>query len=270
MRRAAIAALTMTIVWTTTAAVAELASKADGESITANAGAKRTALDRLQATFTNFTFEEFGPSEVPGLYTAFVNGRPIYYVPGEGEGEDYLIFGQVFTADGVDLTAAAIQRHARKRMAGLDLAVAVPIGSTDPSAIEIIEFTNPDCGFCRALDKYLRSRAEEGAHIRRRIVFSTTNGQSRAKAIHVLCADDADAAFAEIYAGKARDLNRCAEGEAALEAHLTVSAEAGVTGTPTLLLDGKAVTGFRQGEVEAFLQSKAATTMKVSGRNSGD
>ena len=207
---------------------------------------------------------------MPGLYTAFVNGRPIYYVPGSNQGDDYLIFGQVFTADGVDLTAQAVQRHARERMDKLDLSIAVAIGSDDPDAAEIIEFTNPDCGYCRGLDKFLRARTEEGASIRRRIVFSPAGPQARAKSIHVLCAEDADAAFAEIYAGKTRELNRCSEGEAALDEHLRVSASAGVTGTPTLLLDGKLVTGFRQGEVEAFLQSKAGSTMQVSGRNSGD
>ncbi len=40
-----------------------------------------------------------------------------------------------------------------------------------------------------------------------------------------------------------------------METHAKLVSSVGITGTPTLIIDGKLVSGFQQAEIEAFLSS---------------
>ena len=80
--------------------------------------------------------------------------------------------------------------------------------------------------------------------------------EAAAKAEHILCSSDKEAAFKSIYAGSAPAVLRtCAEGRTKVEAHARIVGSAGITGTPTLIAGGKLISGFQQAEIEAFLSS---------------
>lgn len=226
-----------------------------GNLISSSVGEQDLTLQRaeqkLQATFSNLTFSDFEPSPVPGFFQVSSDGRLIYYSPDP----ELLIFGQVFNAEGIDLTALEIGDRQRETLAHLDLSGALEIG--DPDGLEVVEFTNPDCPYCRQLDTYLRSKAAEGLRIKRKIIFTARQSASAKKALSVLCADDPEAAFATLFRGGKVPPASCAFGQERLSAHTAISDQVGVTGTPSLLIAGEFLTGFPKAKLEAFLQSAA-------------
>lgn len=209
---------------------------------------------RLQQTFTNLKFENFAPSPLKGpIYQAMAGGRLLYYAP-ESE---HLIFAAVYDRGGINLTALAEETATRRKLAKIDTGAALAIGPADAPAV--IEFTDPECPYCRALDRFWAAKAAEGKPVRRLILFVTgIHAGASAKAEHILCSGDKEAAFKAIYEGAAPEkLLSCAEGRAELEAQTRVVAEAQIGGTPTLIAGSQVISGFRQAELESFLGSAA-------------
>lgn len=211
--------------------------------------ALQQAEEQMRASFSNLTFSDFERSPVPGFFQVSAGGRLIYYSPDP----ELLIFGQVFNNKGEDLTARELAERQTENLASVDLAEALTLG--DPNGIEIVEFTNPDCPYCRQLDAFLRTKMAEGIPIKRTVVFTTRQGRSAEKALSVLCSDDPASAFETLFRGGTVPPASCPEGQERLSAHTSVSDQVGVSGTPSLLIAGRFVTGFPKAELEAFLQS---------------
>lgn len=221
--------------------------------VLANAAAE--AERQLRQTFTNLQFEDFEPAPVTGpIYQASAGGRIIYYAP-ESE---HILFASIFDKNGVNLTALAQEKGAAKRLKAIDTEKALAIGPA--GAPTVIEFTDPDCPYCRALDRYWAVKAAEGKPVRRLIYFvSGIHPEAAAKAEHILCSADKAAAFKAIYAGAApATLRKCPEGRGKVEADAKLVAEVGIGGTPTLIAGGKLISGFQQAEIESFLAGPAA------------
>jgi thiol:disulfide interchange protein DsbC len=238
------------------AAPSALMAQDDTEETRALGDAAREAETHLKQSFGNLRFEDFGPSPVEGpIYQANAGGRMIYYAPKS----DHLLFAALYDRNGVNVTALTQDAMARKRLAKLDLSGALVIGPKD--APSVMEFTDPDCPYCRALDRYWATKAAEGKAVRRHIIFVTgIHPQAAAKAEHILCATDPEAAFKAIYGGAApAKLIQCESGHARVAAQGKAVSQLGVSGTPTLILDGKLISGFQQGEIEAFLDTKKAS-----------
>ncbi|MBS88261.1 thioredoxin fold domain-containing protein [Novosphingobium sp. FGD1] len=219
------------------------------------AAAAREAESELRQTFTNLQFEDFGPAPVKGpIYQASAGGRIIYYAP-ESE---HLLFAEVYDRNGQNLTALAQNSTAARKLAAIDTSKALAIGPE--GAPVVLEFTDPDCPYCRALDRFWAAKAAEGKPVRRLIFFvSGIHPEAAAKAEHVHCSPDKEAAFKAIYAGAApAQLRKCAEGKARVEADAGVVRSVGITGTPTLIAEGKIISGFRQAEIEEFLAGTKA------------
>lgn len=217
-------------------------------------GPAEEAQRQLRQTFTNLQFEDFGLAPVKGqLYQASAGGRIIYYAPQT----DHLLFAAVYDRSGVNITAIAQDALARKRLDQIDETKALAIGP--PGAPKVIEFTDPDCPYCRALERFWNSKATEGKSVRRLIYFvSGIHPQAASKAEHIYCSPDREAAFRSIYAGQTpAKLLTCPEGAAKIAADAKTVAAMGVSGTPTLFLDGRLISGFQQGEIQAFLDEKA-------------
>lgn len=226
--------------------------KAEAKAINAAAEA---AQRQLHQTFTNLQFEEFGPAPVKGeIYQAIAGGRVVYYAPAS----EHVLFATVYDKNGVNLTAVAQEASTRQRLRLVDPAQALAIGPQD--APSVIEFTDPDCSYCRALDKFWAAKAAEGKPVRRLIYFVTgIHPQAAAKAEHILCSPDKEVAFRAIYAGAAPEkLSTCEAGAIKVKADAETVRKLGIAGTPTLIADGKLVSGFQQAELEAFLESKKA------------
>jgi len=211
------------------------------------------AQQQLKQSFSNLSFEDFALAPVHGpLYQANAGGRIVYYAP-ESE---HLLFAAIFDRNGVNLTALAQDSAVRERLDAIDQSQALVLGPAD--APQVLEFTDPDCPYCRALDRFWSSKAAEGKPVRRIIFFvSSIHPTAASKAEHILCARDRTAAFRAIYEGAApAALEQCAAGHAQLAAHDAVVKAVGLSGTPTIILDGKRLSGFQQGEIEAWLTER--------------
>lgn len=212
--------------------------------------AARDAESSLRQNFANLSFENFGPSPLKGpVYQATAGGQILYYAP-ESE---HILFATVYDKSGVNVTALAQQDLARNQLKSVDPAQALAIGPID--APTVIEFTDPDCPYCRALDRFWHSQAAQGRPVRRLIYFvGGIHPQAAAKAEHILCSPDPAAAQRRLYAGEAPStLLTCEEGAATVAAHAATVKAMGISGTPTLFLDGRMISGFQQAEIEAFL-----------------
>ncbi|MCP3731326.1 DsbC family protein [Sphingomonas sp. MG17] len=217
------------------------------------AAAAREAQQALRQTFTNLQFEDFGPAPVKGpIYQAIAGGRIIYFAPESG----HLLFAAMYDRNGVNVTALAQDASARKRLGAIDTSQALAIGPA--GARQVIEFTDPDCPYCQALDRYWGAKAAEGKEVRRLVFFvSGIHPQAAAKGEHILCSPDPAAAFKAIYAGATpKALLKCPEGARKVAAQAEIVRKLGISGTPTLFLDGKMISGFQQAEIEAFLDTR--------------
>ena len=211
------------------------------------------AQQQLRQTFTNLNFEDFGPAPVKGpLYQAIAGGRIIYFAPESG----HLLFAAVYDRNGLNVTAMAQDASARKRVGAIDPAGALVIGPA--GAPQVIEFTDPDCPYCHALDRFWAAKAAEGKQVQRLIYFvSGIHPEAAAKAEHILCSPDKVAAFKAIYAGaRPAALLKCDAGRDKVLKDALATKKMGVSGTPTLFVDGKLISGFQQAELEAFLEQK--------------
>ncbi|CCW16541.1 Thiol:disulfide interchange protein DsbC [Sphingobium indicum BiD32] len=233
--------------------VSEIGGQADAKALNQAAD---VAQRQLRQTFTNLQFDEFELSPVKGaIYQAVAGGRMIYYAPAS----EHILFATIFDRNGVNLTALAQQVSTAKRLQVIDPAQALGIGPAD--APTVIEFTDPDCPYCRALDKFWAAKAAEGKPVRRMIYFvSGIHPDAAAKAEHILCSANKEAAFRAIYAGSApKVLMTCETGAAKIKADAETVRKLGIGGTPTLIIDGKLVSGFQQAELEVFLEGQNST-----------
>lgn len=211
---------------------------------------------QLHQTFTNLKFEEFGPAPVKGpIYQASAGGRIVYFAPQS----EHLLFAAVYDKNGVNLTALAQDSGTRRKLGAIDPAKALAIGP--PNAPVVIEFTDPDCPYCQALERFWNAKAAENKPVRRLVYFvSGVHPDAAAKAEHILCAPDGQAEFKAVYAGrKPTALRKCATGRAKVEADADLVGKIGITGTPTLIVDGQIISGFQQAELEAFLEKTKAS-----------
>lgn len=228
-------------------AVPAIAGENKGDPLPAAAA---EAEHQLKQTFTNLQFEDFGPAPVKGpIYQALAGGRMVYFAPES----DHLLFAAIYDKNGTNLTALAQDASARKRMAAIDPADALVIGPA--GAPKVIEFTDPDCPYCQALDRFWAAKAAEGKPVQRLIYFvSGIHPEASAKAEHILCSPDKAAAFKALYSGQhPPTLRKCAAGAATVARDAEAVRKMGISGTPTLIVDGKLISGFQQAELEAFL-----------------
>lgn len=210
----------------------------------------KSAEAQLHQSFANLQFKDFAPSPLRGpIFQASAGGKILYYAPES----DHLLFATIYDKNGVNLTALSQDAAARSRLKDLDPGQALVVGP--PDAPLVIEFTDPDCPYCRALDRFWAAKAAEGKPVRRQIYFvSGIHPAAASKAEHILCAKDREAAFRATYAGEPpMPLNTCADGAAQVRANGEAVQAMGLSGTPTLILDGHILSGFQQAEIEAWL-----------------
>lgn len=253
-RRLAAALLSLPVFLASGAALAQ--QKGDDATL---ATAAAEAEQQLHQSFSNLQFEDFGPSPISGpIYQAMAGGRVIYFAPKS----QHLIFAAVYNKDGINLTALAQEQVAQRKLKVIDPAKAFAIGPA--GAPTVIEFTDPSCPYCMALERFWEAKAAEGKPVRRLIYFvSVIHPDAASKAEHILCSADPQAELKAVYSGRVpATLKQCPEGRKKIEEDAKIVTSVGISGTPTVIVDGKVLTGFQQAELEAFLdrhvQPKAA------------
>ncbi|MEM9880811.1 MAG: DsbC family protein [Pseudomonadota bacterium] len=209
-----------------------------------------SAQEQMQQSFQQLAITSFKPAPIDGLYQAFIGDKIVYYSPDP----ELLFFGQIYDVSGKNLTADALQQALHSALGSIDTASALAIGRED--APTVIEFSNPDCGYCQALERFWASKEAEGYTFRRLIFFvAPPNFPTAAKKVeHILCSPDPAAEMKAVYGGAVpQTLLSCEMGKERLRAHGQTAGDAGVSGTPTLIVDGRVISGFRTADIQAFL-----------------
>jgi thiol:disulfide interchange protein DsbC len=204
--------------------------------------------DQLSQILPNTTIDGFGPTPIPGLFEVTAGDQIFYFSP-----TGHLVFGEIWTKDGRSLTAERREQVIAEKIKRLPLQKALTIGN---GPHQVIEFTDPDCPFCRKVDVFFANRSD----VTRHVFFYPIAGlhpKAAAKARYILCSDDRERAMREVYAGAwdSEALPPLANGcqETLLDEHLQLGGMLGVRGTPTIWVDGTAIKGADLAAIAALL-----------------
>lgn len=135
----------------------------------------------------------------------------------------------------------------------LDLTKAVKIGS---GKTMVIEFTDPDCPFCRKAADYLRDKKDISLYI----FFNPLpiHPQAKAKVQYILSAPDRAKAYEEVMHGKfdpkKLEKNITPAGIHLQEEHLAICKANKIDSTPTFMIYGRIIEGFDPKKLDALLK----------------
>jgi len=138
--------------------------------------------------------------------------------------------------------------------ADLDFSKSITVGK-GPKIV--VEFTDPDCPFCRKASKYFDGRSD----VTRQVFFYPLPRHPRAKekARFILSMPDKAKAYHDVMSGKmdaAPQLAATQEGIKLQEEQLEIVKRNKVDSTPTFMIDGRIIVGFDQNKIEEALGAK--------------
>lgn len=136
--------------------------------------------------------------------------------------------------------------------ADIDLSKAITIGSGPQT---VIEFTDPDCPYCRKASKYFETRSD----ITRHVFFYPLprHPKAKEKAQYALSQMDRSSAYREVMSGRmdsvAKITGTTSLGIKQLEEHLDMAKKQKINSTPTFIVNGRIIVGFDQKKIEEAL-----------------
>lgn len=206
-------------------------------------------LAALKKAYPNISAEQVRESEIAGLYEVVSNGAVLYFAP-KG---NYIVFGEIWTPEGKSVTATRREELESRQLQALPLDQAVRIGK-GPNIV--IEFTDPDCPFCRKAAEFFRERTD----VTRFVFFSPLvqlHPDAEKKAAWVLSAKDRVKAYHEVMSGR-KDKETIpapsAEARGLVARHRQLAVRMGVMGTPMFWINGKALQGANIPLLEGLLR----------------
>jgi len=147
----------------------------------------------LTKTFPGIKVGEIRSSDIPGLYEIEAGSNIIYFYPEKG----LLVFGEIWTKDGRNVTAEKRTQLAAAKLKDLPLDKAVKIGN---GRNKVIEFTDPDCPYCRKAAAFFKGRDDVTLYV---FFFPLPiHKDAEAHARYVLCAADKAHALEEVMSGQ--------------------------------------------------------------------
>lgn len=136
----------------------------------------------------------------------------------------------------------------------LDFSKAVVVGSGPKT---VVEFTDPDCPFCRRASKYFDGRKD----VTRHVFFYPLprHPKARDKARYVLSQQDKPGAYQEMMSGRLdaqKSFAATPRGIKLQEEQMEIAKKAKVDSTPTFMINGRIIVGFDVKRIEEALGSK--------------
>ena len=191
----------------------------------------------IKNTFPKLTVDAVQESVVPGLYEITSGANILYYA----RATDNFIFGDIFSKEGTNLTAARRMAVAGKKYDNLDLSKAVKIGN---GPTKVVLFTDPDCPYCRKVDGFL----EKLPNITLYVFFSpiaSLHPAAETKAAYILGSKDQGDTYRKTIAGEFDKKQMKAEsaGIAKMMEQKALAASLGIKGTPVLYINGNLING---------------------------
>jgi thiol:disulfide interchange protein DsbC len=200
----------------------------------------------LRKAFPNLSFETIEQTDITGLYEVVSGMNLFYYYPEK----EYLFFGEIFTKAGKSLTSEKKGEIAAKLVKNLPLDKAVKTGN---GKTEVIEFTDPDCPYCRKAYDFFKARNDV-------IIYTFfapfAHPGAITKVYYILNADDRAKAYREVFEGKSAEQPAAGYSDSVkklAQEHLDLAKSVGVSGTPTFFINGKQVVGADFQKLEKLL-----------------
>lgn len=133
----------------------------------------------------------------------------------------------------------------------MDFSKAIVIGSGPKM---VVEFTDPDCSFCRKAAKFFAQRSDVTQYIF--LLPLPRHPRAKEKAQFVLSQHDKARAYHDVMSGKLDSQQALAITPAGIklqEEHYEIARKNEVTSTPTFMLFGRIIVGFDQKKIEEAL-----------------
>jgi|SRR5271157_3923514 len=212
------------------------------------AGDEEAIRQVVMKSYPNLKVGEVRVSTIPGLYELEIGADILYFFPEK----ELVIFGEIWTKDGRSLTAERREELAAKRLGDIPLDKGIKIGS---GANVVIEFTDPDCPYCRKASAYLQKRNDTTRYVYFLPLPLHKDAENHAR--YILCSGDKAKAYEEVMSGKhdGEKVDTCndAKVSALIKEHRELAAKAGLNATPSFLIHGHVVTGFNIPVIEHLL-----------------
>ncbi len=197
---------------------------------------KATIAKNLQRLSPQLVVQDVRPFDaIPGLYEVRI-GNNIFYTDATG---DHMISGHIFdTAAHADMTQARIEDMNRVDWSTLPLKNAIVSG--DPKGKPVAVFTDPDCPFCRHLEKEMPN--VKGVKVYTFLMpLESIHKHARAKSEAIWCAKDQHKALQAVMLEdkQAADL-KSKDCKTPIAENIALAESLGINGTPTLIAgDGR-------------------------------
>jgi thiol:disulfide interchange protein DsbC len=195
-------------------------------------------MEKFKKSFPWANAESLRKTDVEGMYEVVVPGRIIYYFPEK----EYILVGAILTPSRKNLTEERMNEIATEKIKTLSLEKALKIGS---GKNVVIEFTDPDCPYCRDASKFLSGQENISKYVF--FIPLPMHPDAEAKVRYVFCAKDKEKAYEEAMTGKldGKKYEVCGDEkvEKLISEHKQIAAKMGVNSTPQFWINGKHVSG---------------------------
>ena len=195
------------------------------------------------------------PTPLPDLYEVHSRKGLLYYFPEQG----YIFVGELYDKTGKSLTRETQERLMQEKLASLPLDKALKIGSGPQT---VIEFTDPDCPYCRRGAAYFANRTD----VTRYIYFFplAMHKNAAAKSRFVLSAADPAKAYEEVMTGKYDQGPLPPFKDNGLgDEQKTIGDKFGISSTPIYFVNGQTVRGANAELLDKLLGPSPAPAPKT-------
>lgn len=208
----------------------------------------------IKKAFPQLKIDSVTESQIKGLFEV-VAGQNIFYFYPEKE---LLLVGDMYTTTGQNITGEKkrelkkkTQEQALAKLKDLPLEKAVKVGNGPK---KVIEFTDPDCPYCRRASEGLKKRTDVT-----RYIFLTPLAHPNAitKVYYILNAKDREAAYNEMMEGKPLPATAVEYGKEIKDLaaqHLEYARDLGIDGTPSFFINGQQVVGADMEKINSLLK----------------
>ena len=227
-------------------------SAAYGAAAPASQGTDVNAIEQdLKQTFPQFRFDGFRKTPITGIYEIDAGSQIFYFSP-----QGYLFFGELYSKDGVNITAQRRSELMAAKVKDLPLNDAIKIGSGKNT---VIEFADPVCPFCRRAYEHLAKRKDITLYVFL-YPLAQIHPQAMAMSRYILCSPDPAKALGEAMSGGLDGKNLGVPASCGKANVLTEDIEAGkkvgVMGTPAFFINGRFVNGANLPLIDKLLATK--------------
>jgi len=208
----------------------------------------------FRSAFPQIPFDSITPTEITGLYEV-VSGQNIFYYYPE---KDLVITGELVgkdlksrTAERKQALASTLMANAVKAVKELPLDKAVKVGSGKKV---VIEFTDPDCPYCRKGSEYFAKRSD----VTRYVFFAPLAHPAAIKKIeYILSAENKAEAYDAMMFGQEIPANAkpaSDEVKKLAQEHIALARKVGIQGTPTFFIKDQQVVGADVQKLDGLLK----------------